>query len=86
MPTDKNFHTKVNELLRIFRGVLEQDKESTFAAPEYEEEFNCTSLVSERARGSKLESVFSKKRGRVLEETQNTISVLPQGEKKASSN
>ena len=81
MLTNKTFYTKVNELLRNVKGVLKQDKESTFTAPEFEEEFNSTILVRERARGSKFETVFSKKRRRALEETQHTIGVLPQGGK-----
>ena len=74
----------VNELLGKPKGVLEQDSRATFAASDFEEVIDSTILVREKARGSKWEPAFSKKRGRVLEETEHTITFLPKGKKKAT--
>ena len=77
----------INERLRInkniiLKGVLEQDSRATFAASDFEEDTDSTILVRERARGSKLEPAFSKRRGRVPEETEYTITFLPQGKRR----
>ena len=74
----------VSELVENSKGVLEQDSKVTFATSDFEEEIDSTILVRERTRGSKLEPTFTKKRGRILEETDHTISFLPQGKKKAT--
>ena len=74
----------VSELVENSKGVLEQDSKVTFSTSDFEEEIDSTILVRERTRGSKLEPTFTKKRGRILEETDHTISFLPQGKKKAT--
>ena len=38
-------------------------------------------LVRERAQGSNLEAEFQKKRGRILDETEHTLTFLPEGKK-----
>ena len=43
---------------------------------------DCTFLVRERACGSKLESAFQRKRGKILDETEHTLTFLPEGKKK----
>ena len=57
---------------------------ATFAASDFEEDIDSTIVVRGKARGSKLEQAFSKKRGKVLEETEHTITFLPKGKKKAT--
>ena len=43
-----------------------------------------TILVRETVRGSKLEPVFQKKRGRILDESEHTLTILPEGKKKST--
>ena len=74
----------MNQLLGMSKGVLEQDSRATFAASDFEEDIDSTILVREIARSSKLEPAFSKKSGGVLEETEHTITFLPQAKRKAS--
>ena len=74
----------VSELVENSKGFLERDSKVTFSTSDFEEEIDSTILVRERTRGSKLEPTFTKKRGRILEETDHTISFLPQGKKKAT--
>ena len=64
--------------------ISEQESKVNFSTSDFEEEIDSTILVRERTRGSKLEPTFTKKRGRILEETDLTISFLPQGKKRAT--
>ena len=72
----------VSELLANPKGVLEQESKVNFSTSDFEEEIDSTVLVRERTRGSKLEPTFTKKRGRIPEESDHTISFLPRGKKK----
>ena len=74
----------MNELLANPKSVLEQESKVNFSTSDFEEEIESTILVREWTRGSKLEPTFTKKRERILEETDHTISFLPQGKKKAT--
>ena len=66
----------VTELVN--KDVSEQDSKVSFEKSDCEEEVDSTILVRERARGSKLESAFQKKRGRILDETDHTLTFLPE--------
>ena len=46
------------------------------------EEADSTILVRERVRGSKLESAFKKVKGQIVRQPNNTITVLPNANKK----
>ena len=73
----------VSELVNNEKGVLEQDPKVSFEKFDFEKEVDSTILVRERARGSKLESAFQKRR--ILDETELTLTFLPEGKKKATS-
>ena len=52
----------VSELVNNEKGVLEQDPKVSFEKFDFEKEVDSTILVRERARGSKLESAFQKRK------------------------
>ena len=70
------------ELVNKEKDVSEQVSKVSFEKSDCEEEVDSTILVRERARGSKLESAFQKKRGRILDETDHTLTFLPERKKK----
>ena len=51
--------------------------------PDFQEDLDSTVLVRERARGSKLESLFDRKAAKVIKELAHTITVFPENSKKA---
>ena len=72
----------MTELVNKGKGVSEQEPGFNFEKSDFEEEVDSTILVRERVRGSKLEPVFQKKRGKILDESEHTLTFLPEGKKK----
>ena len=65
-----------------FLDISEQDNSLEFSPTDFQDDIDSTVLVRERSRGSKLEGAFERKTGRVLKETELTISILPEASKK----
>ena len=57
----------MDELVHKEKSDLEQDPKVSF------EKSDSTILIKERARGSKLESAFQKKKRRILDETEHML-------------
>ena len=55
-----------------------QDSSVEFQQSDFQDEMDSTILVRERAKGSKLESNFAKKTGKIVNETDHTVSILPE--------
>ena len=58
--------------------ISEQDPQLELNASDFQDELDSTVLVRERSRGSKLEQSFSKKTGKVIQETAHTITIVPE--------
>ena len=59
-------------------GVSERDPNLEFEQSDFQEDLDSTVLVRERARGSKLESLFDRKAAKVIKESAHTITTLPE--------
>ena len=68
---------KSNAVSKIL-DISEQDNSLEFSPTDFQDHLYSTVLVRERSRGSKLEGAFERKTGRVLKETEHTISILPE--------
>ena len=71
---------KSNVVERI-KNVSETEPKVTFNPSDFEEEIDSI-LVRERTKGSKLEGQYKKKAGKVIKETEHTITFLPKKSKK----
>ena len=71
-------NTVKSNIIRKLMDVLERDPNLEFEPSDFQEDLDSTVLVRERAKGSKLESLFDKKAAKVIEESAHTITVLPQ--------
>ena len=67
---------KSNVVERI-KNVSETEPKVTFSPSDFEEEIDSTILVRERTKGSKLEGQYKRKAGKVIKETEHTITFLP---------
>ena len=63
-------------------GVSERVPKLEFKQSDFQEDLDSTVLVRERARGSKLESLFDSKAANVIKESANTIAALPENSTK----
>ena len=72
---------KSNVIERI-KNVSETESKVTFSPSDFEEEIDSTILVRERTKGSKLEGQYKRKAGKVIKETEHTITFLPKKSKK----
>ena len=64
-----------------FLDISEQGNSLELSPTDFQDDLDSTVLVRERSRGSKLEGAFERKIGRVLKETEHTISILPEASK-----
>ena len=58
--------------------VLERDPNLEFEPAEFQEDLDSTVLVRERARGFKLKNLFDRKAAKLIKESAQTITVLPE--------
>ena len=65
----------------IEKCILEQDPKIVIEPEDFSDEADSTILVCERVLGTKLEGAFKKVRGKVVNQTGHTISILPKGSK-----
>ena len=63
-------------------GVLESDPNLEIEQLDFQEDLDSTVLARERARGSKLESLFDRKAAEVINESAHTITALPENSTK----
>ena len=73
-------NTVKSNLVQRYLDFSAQDNRLDFQQNDFQDECDSTILVRERAKGSKLEPVFAKKTGRIVE-SEHTITVLPEGAK-----
>ena len=64
-----------------FRDFSAQDSQLEFQASDFHDDTDSAILVRERTKSSKLEPTFARKTGKVIEETQHTIAILPENAK-----
>ena len=72
----KEQNTVKSNLVGKFMDISERDPKLDFQPSDFQDETDSTILVSERSKGSKLESTFAKKTGTVVNETEHTVSNL----------
>ena len=72
---------KSNVVERI-KNVSETEPKVTFSPSDFEEEIDSTILVRERTKGLKLDGQYKRKAGKVIKETEHTITFLPKKSKK----
>ena len=65
----------------IEKCILEQDPKIKIEPEDFSDEVDSTILVRERVRGTKLEGAFKKMRGKVLKQSDHTITLMPKGSK-----
>ena len=65
-----------------FLDISEQNNSLEFSPTDFQDDLNSTVLVRERSRGSKLEGAFERKTGRILKESEHTMTILPEASKK----
>ena len=65
----------------IEKCVLEKDPAINIEPEDFSEEADSTILVRERVRGTKLEAPFKKVKGKVVEQTNHTITIKPSSSK-----
>ena len=65
----------------IEKCILEQDPKIRIEPEDFSDAVNSTTLVRERVRGTKLERAFKKVRGKVVNQSSHTISIMPKGSK-----
>ena len=78
----KEPNTVKANLVGKFRNILAQDSQVEFQPLDFHGDTDSTILVRERTKGSKLESTFARKTGKVLRETDHTIAILPENTKR----
>ena len=72
---------KSNAVSKVL-DISEQDNSLEFSPTDFQDDLDSTVLVRERSSGSKLEDAFERKTGRVLKESEHTITILPEASKK----
>ena len=77
-----NSNTVKSNIVDKIKGVSEVDPGLKFSTSDFEEEVDSAIMVRERTRGSKLESQFRKRAGKIVKETIHTITFLPKDGKK----
>ena len=65
----------------IRKCFLEKDPQLQIEAEDFSEEADSTILVRERVKGTKLEGNFKKIKGQIINQSENTITVLPKSGK-----
>ena len=65
----------------IAKCILEQDPKIEIEPEDFSDEVDSTILVRERVRGTKLERAFKKVRGKVLKQSDHTITIMTKGSK-----
>ena len=61
----------------IEKCILDKDPRIDIEPEDFSEEADSTILVRERKRGTKLEGAFKKVKGNIVDESQNTLKILP---------
>ena len=61
----------------IEKCILDKDPRIDIEPEDFSEEADSTILVRERVRGTKLEGAFKKVKGNIVDESQNTLKILP---------
>ena len=61
----------------IEKCILDKDPRIDIEPEDFSEEADSTILVRERVRGTKLEGAFEKVKGNIVDESQNTLKILP---------
>ena len=74
----KEPNTVNSNVVKRFMDISAQDSSVEFHQSDFQDEMDSAILVRERAKGSKLESTFAKKTGKIVNETDHTISILPE--------
>ena len=74
----KEPNTVKSIVVKSLMDISEQDPQLELNASDFQDELDSTVLVRERSRGSKLEQSFSKKTGKVIQETAHTITIVPE--------
>ena len=77
---------KTPKSLLIEKCILEKDPAIEIEPEDFSEEADSTILIKERVRGAKLEGAFKKVRGQIMEERNNTITMLPSSSKRPITN
>ena len=81
-PFEKHMGRKPNTVKsNLVRGLLvisEQDPNLDFSPSDFQDDLDSSILVRERARGSKLEGTFKKKSGKVVRESAQTLTMIPE--------
>ena len=75
-------HIIIGNLLKASSNSISEDNpifKLKLEMNEFPQDVDSTILTRERARGSKLEPAFSRQWGRILSESQQTLSLLPAG-------
>ena len=65
----------------IEKCILEQDPKIKIEPEDFSDEVDSTILVRERVRGTKLEGAFKKVCGKVIKQSNHTITIMPKGSK-----
>ena len=85
-PFEKLYGRKPNtvksNIVDKIKGVSEVDPGLKFSKSDFEEEVDSAIMVRERRRGSKLESQFRRRAGKIVKETAHIITFLPKDGKK----
>ena len=68
--------TVKSNVVERFMDISAQDSSVEFQQSDFQDEMDTAILVRERAKGSKLESTFAKKTGKIVNETDHTVSIL----------
>ena len=74
----KEPNTVKSNVMETFREFLAQDSHLEFQPSDFHDDTDSAILVRERTKGSKLEPTFARKTGKVIQETQHTIAILPE--------
>ena len=76
---EKHMGRKPNTLKSAMIGkcILDKDPRIEIEPEDFSEEADSTILVRERVRGKKLEGAFEKVKGNIINETENTLKILP---------
>ena len=89
MPFEKHMgkepKTVKTNVVGKFRDFSAQDSQVKFQPSDFHDDTDSAILVRERTKGSKVESTFARKTGKVVQETQHTIATLPEKTKRPKS-
>ena len=72
----KDPNTVKSNVVKRFMDISAQDSAVDFQPSDFQDELDSTILVRERAKGPKIEPTFAKKPGKIINETNHTVSIL----------